>query len=115
MISPWQADRRCKICPFPLRVWIHRKRSNGISMDKWPRHRARFLSHLTENGRVIGIFAGTHKGTRHSGAEDLEICVKVLSRLHGPGIWHGDTNRFKFLVRGEKAVFIDYDTARKSD
>ncbi|KAJ5124874.1 uncharacterized protein N7515_008699 [Penicillium bovifimosum] len=60
----------------------------------------RFLGHLTEDGRVIGFMMERIKDARHAGPQDLEACTEVLSRLHGLGIHHGDTNRFNFLVRG---------------
>jgi tRNA A-37 threonylcarbamoyl transferase component Bud32 len=64
---------------------------------------------------VIGILLECITGAQHAGAEDVEICARVLSRLHRVGIRHGDTTRFNFLVRGETAVYIDFDTARKCD
>ncbi|KAL3487976.1 alpha-galactosidase A precursor [Aspergillus germanicus] len=71
----------------------------------------RFLGHLTENGRVIGMLLERITGVRHSVPEDVEICARVLCRLHGLGIRHGDINRFNFLVRGEAAVLLDYAVA----
>jgi predicted Ser/Thr protein kinase len=75
----------------------------------------RFLGHLTENFRVIGLLLERITGARHAGAADVDICKGVLSRLHGLGVQHGDTNRFNFLVSGETAVLIDFDTAKKCD
>lgn len=74
-----------------------------------------FLGHLTENGRVIGLLLERITDSRHAGAQDLEICAEVLSRLHDLGVRHGDTNRFNFLVRYSKATLIDFDTAQKCD
>jgi RIO-like serine/threonine protein kinase len=54
-------------------------------------------------------------GARHSVPENIEICARVLCRLHRLGIRHGDTNRFNFLVRGETAVLLDYAFAGGCD
>ncbi|KAE8404595.1 alpha-galactosidase A precursor [Aspergillus pseudonomiae] len=75
----------------------------------------RFLGHLTEHGRVIGFLMEYIPNARHAGAEDVQSCREVLSRLHGLGVRHGDTNRFNFLICNSKAVLIDFDTARKCD
>ncbi|KAL4891610.1 alpha-galactosidase A precursor [Aspergillus ambiguus] len=74
-----------------------------------------FLGHLTENGRVIGFLMEHITNARHAGPQDVTGCKEVLSRLHGIGIRHGDTNRFNFLIRDSKATLIDFDTARKCD
>lgn len=52
---------------------------------------------------------------RHAGPNDLPACQQTLSQLHRLGVHHGDTNRFNFLIRGSKAVLIDFDSARKCD
>jgi predicted Ser/Thr protein kinase len=75
----------------------------------------RFLGHLTEDGRVIGFLVERITDARHADANDLAVCQQILGRLHELGVWHGDTNRFNFLVRGSQAVLIDFDTARKCD
>ncbi|KAJ5734484.1 alpha-galactosidase A precursor [Penicillium malachiteum] len=49
----------------------------------------------------------------HAGAQDLDTCKEVLSRLHDLGARHGDTNRFNFLIHDSKATLIDFDTAQK--
>ncbi|KAJ5622342.1 alpha-galactosidase A precursor [Penicillium herquei] len=72
-----------------------------------------FIGHLTENGRVIGFLMERIFNARHAGAQDLDTCKGVLSRLHDLGVRHGDTNRFNFLIRDSKATLIDFDTARK--
>ena len=74
-----------------------------------------FLGHLTEDGRVIGFLMEYVSGARHAGVQDVTACREVLSRLHGLGVRHGDTNRFNFLIRGSNATLIDFDTAEKCD
>ncbi|BDD61734.1 hypothetical protein MAP00_006762 [Monascus purpureus] len=48
----------------------------------------RFLGHLVEDGRVIGVLIERVRNARHAGIEDLEVCQKALSRLHS---WGSDT------------------------
>ena len=75
----------------------------------------RFLGHLTENDRVIGFLMERVTNARHAGPEDFETCAEVLSRLHGLGVRHGDTNRFNFLICDSKTIMIDFDTAQECD
>jgi predicted Ser/Thr protein kinase len=75
----------------------------------------RFLGHLIEDNRVIGLLIERITNARHAGPNDLAACQQTLSRLHRLGVHHGDTNRFNFLICGSKAVLIDFDTARKCD
>lgn len=75
----------------------------------------RFLGHLTENGRVIGLLIERITNARHAGIQDIEVCRQVLSRLHDLQVRHGDTNRFNFLIRDSKAILIDFDTSWKCD
>lgn len=75
----------------------------------------RFLGHLTEDGRVIGFLMERVTGARHANLQDLIVCQKTLLRLHELKIYHGDTNRFNFLVCDTITVLIDFDSARKCD
>ena len=70
----------------------------------------RFLGHLTENGRVIGVLMEYIPAARHGTVADLGVCVAVLRRLHELKILLGDTNRNNFLVSpdGEQAVICDF-------
>jgi predicted Ser/Thr protein kinase len=77
----------------------------------------RFLGHLTEDGgrRVIGFLIERIWDARHAGPDDLEGCQRVLSRLHGLRIRHGDINRFNFLATPDRTALIDFDTARRCE
>lgn len=74
----------------------------------------KFLGNILEEDRVIGFLIEFSPNARHAGPGDLEACKDVLGRLHGLGIVHGDINRHNFLIKGGKALLIDFDTARKS-
>lgn len=66
---------------------------------------------------MIGSLMEDFPDSRHAGPEDLGVCQEVVGWLHGLGIRHGDLNRFNFLIigEGERAVLIDFDTARKCE
>ncbi|KAJ5512457.1 hypothetical protein N7463_002009 [Penicillium fimorum] len=74
-----------------------------------------FLCHLTEYGCVIGFLVEQIANARFAGPQDLDICQKILTRLHDSGIKHNDVNRLSFLIRNSKARLIDFDTACKCD
>ena len=59
----------------------------------------KFLGHLTEEGRVIGLVIEYIQGARHAGPDDVEECQVALRKLHQLGKLHGDVNRYNFLVR----------------
>lgn len=71
----------------------------------------RFLGHIREQGRVIGILLEKVMG-RHAGIEDLQICCSALRRLHGLGISHGDCNRYNFIVGIDNRVtLVDFENS----
>jgi len=71
----------------------------------------KFLGHITEAGRGIGFVMEHIDGARTAGPGDLAACQGILAKLHSLGIKHGDINRHNFLVRDEKVVLIDFETA----
>jgi hypothetical protein len=70
----------------------------------------RFVGHLTENGRVMGILMEYIPDTKHGTVTDLGVCAAVLRRLHKFKVLLGDTNRNNFLVSadGGRAVICDF-------
>ena len=76
-------------------------------------HSLPLLGHLTEDGWVIRFLMERVWNARHAGPQDLEACQETLSRLHALGISHGNLNQSILLIRGEKAVFIDFVTTRE--
>ncbi|KAL1897963.1 hypothetical protein Sste5346_003815 [Sporothrix stenoceras] len=75
----------------------------------------KFLSHVTEDGRIIGFAIEYIEGARTAGPEDFPACQKALAKLHALGIRHGDINRHNFLIRESDgtAVLIDFEAAHK--
>lgn len=71
----------------------------------------KFLGHIVEEGRAMGIMLERLEGARHATPEDLPACLEALSHLHDRGIKHGDINRHNFLVVGQRVVLIDFETA----
>lgn len=58
----------------------------------------RFLGHIHEQGRVMGLLVEKVEGMREAGIEDLERCKAVLESFHALGMVHGNVNRNSFLV-----------------
>jgi hypothetical protein len=74
----------------------------------------RFLGHLTEEGRVIGLVLEYIGNARAAGPGDLAACQGVLRQLHSLGVKHGDVNKHNFLVRDDgRVVLLDFETATK--
>jgi Lipopolysaccharide kinase (Kdo/WaaP) family len=74
-----------------------------------------FLGHVTEAGRTIGFLIDLVQGARAAGQEDLAVCQRVLSKLHGLGLRHGDINKHNFLVGNGSVVMIDFETTKECD
>lgn len=72
-----------------------------------------FVSHLTEEGRVIGFLIARVTNSRHATIEDLPLCRSALAKLHELGIRHGDINKHNFLIHEGKATLIDFDHASR--
>ncbi|KAF6785968.1 alpha-galactosidase A [Colletotrichum sojae] len=76
----------------------------------------RFLGHVHEQGRVMGILLEKVPDGRHAGPGDLERCQAALGRLHALGYLHGDCNKYNSLVRpGGEVVLLDFEKARRCD
>nr|AIW00666.1 hypothetical protein [Shiraia sp. slf14] len=74
-----------------------------------------FLGHVMEAGRTIGFLIDFVEGLRTAGQEDLAICQRILSRLHGLCLRHGDINKHNFLVGNESVLMIDFETTKECD
>ncbi|KAK4502976.1 hypothetical protein PRZ48_006403 [Zasmidium cellare] len=75
----------------------------------------RFLAHLTENGRVVGMLLEKLEG-RHASIDDLQSCLDTLKRFHELRLVHGDVNRHNFII-GEDglAKLIDFEHVEDFD
>ena len=71
----------------------------------------KFLGHLTENRRTMGMLIEYLNDFRMASKQDLAPCTATLTHLHGLGYIHGDINRHNFLIRrdGQVAKVIDLD------
>jgi len=56
-----------------------------------------FFSHLTKDGRVMGILIKKLEG-RIAYIEDISACETIVRRLYTLGIIYGDLNRYNFVV-----------------
>jgi len=70
----------------------------------------KFLGHLTENGRVIGMLLEKLEG-EFASIDDLPACSATLLKLHNIGLVHGDVNRYNFIVDRAKgdARLLDFE------
>ncbi|PVH77531.1 hypothetical protein DL98DRAFT_517272, partial [Cadophora sp. DSE1049] len=68
----------------------------------------RFLGHVHENGRIMGLLIEKIEG-RSASSQDLSICEKALSQLHELGLTHGDVNRYNFLITEEGVKLVDFE------
>jgi len=71
----------------------------------------RFLGHIHEHGRVIGLLLEKTQG-REAGIGDLAECRTVLERIHKLGLLHGDVNRYNFVVGKELVTMIDFERSQ---
>jgi predicted Ser/Thr protein kinase len=72
----------------------------------------KFLGHLFENGRGVGMLLEYIDGRRPA-KEDLNACTSVLDQLHCLGMIHGDINRDNFVVKMRKAILLDFENCRR--
>jgi len=70
----------------------------------------KFLGHLSENGRPMGMLIEYFDGRRPT-QDDFEACSKALKRLHALGWAHRDINRDNFVVVGSEAKLVDLEQA----
>jgi len=68
----------------------------------------KFLGHLLENGRPMGMLVEYLDG-RQPSKDDFDACSKVLCRLHSLGWAHRDINRDNFVLVGSEAKLIDFE------
>lgn len=72
----------------------------------------KFLGHLHENGRGVGMLLEYMDG-RRPGKGDYDACASVLDQLHCLGMIHGDINMDNFIVRAGKAKLVDFENCRR--
>lgn len=75
----------------------------------------KFMGHIVEEGRVIGLLIEQIENARHADVADLSACEEALKKLHRLGILHGDVNKHNFLINGDGVTLIDFDCARKTE
>jgi predicted Ser/Thr protein kinase len=68
----------------------------------------KFLAHLSENGRPMGMLIECLDGRRPT-KDDFKACSRVLRRLHSQGWAHRDINRDNFVVVGSEAKLLDFE------
>jgi hypothetical protein len=74
----------------------------------------RFLGHLSEEGRVMGILLEYIPEARYATLEDLDVCLDVVQRLHKFGVLHNDANAYNFLIRDGCCRICDFEDSEMS-
>ncbi|KAI9684822.1 MAG: hypothetical protein M1829_000197 [Trizodia sp. TS-e1964] len=75
----------------------------------------KFLGHLMEHGRVVGIIIEYISNGHPPTVEDLPLCQQVLAKMHKLGFLHGDINKHQFIICDGRAFLIDFATTRRCD
>jgi hypothetical protein len=98
-----------KIARFEYEIpWIEKETAVYKAIDKIDIG-PRFLAHLTEEGRVMGILLEYISDTQSGSLEDLDICQKVVRRLHKVNVLHNDINMYNFLLRDGRCWMCDFE------
>ena len=71
----------------------------------------RFLGHVSEHGRIIGLLLEKAEEVREARIEDLAFCEEAVERLHTLGLAHGDLNRFNFFVTEDSIKLIGFENS----
>ncbi|KAI9753683.1 MAG: hypothetical protein M4579_005035 [Chaenotheca gracillima] len=106
-----------KLARFPWEIDYYNNETQAYSWIKGHGIGPKFLGHITEEGRVIGFLLEKVVG-RHAETKDLERCQRVVARLHGLGLVHGDLNKYNFLVPfadQDEVCLIDFEAAKRCD
>ncbi|KAF1983435.1 hypothetical protein K402DRAFT_338380 [Aulographum hederae CBS 113979] len=75
----------------------------------------KFLGHVHEEGRVIGFVIEKVEGIHPYMNQHSEQTRAAMGKLHALGVRHCDLNACNVLVREDKAVIIDFETANKTN
>jgi hypothetical protein len=101
-----------KIARFPWEIQYIENETFAYSvLQKYaPEVIPRFLGHLTEGGRVMGLLLEMVEGG-YASIENISQCEKAVQAIHQAGLIHGDVNRYNFMVDTKTAAVkvIDYE------
>lgn len=108
---PYHCKLIAKIARFEWEIpRIEREtRAYQLLQQKDPALTPRFLGHIREGDRVIGLLLEKLDDRRTAAIRDLHSCKMVLERLHNFGLLHGDVNRHNFLVDNDGVKLIDFE------
>ncbi|KAF1359209.1 alpha-galactosidase A [Lizonia empirigonia] len=88
-------------------------RAYQLLQQKDPALAPRFLGHIREGDRVIGLLLEKLEDRRTAAIHDLHGCEMVLERFHNLGLLHGDVNRHNFLVDNDGVKLIDFEHSQE--
>lgn len=90
---------------------IHRDQEAGVSVLA-----SSFLTHLTENGRMIGLLLEKLEG-EFASTDDIPACEEARRRLYLMGMVLGDVNLYNFIFDGSKTrvQLVDFENTGPYD
>ncbi|KAI9683355.1 MAG: hypothetical protein M1829_005427 [Trizodia sp. TS-e1964] len=103
-----------KYAYFPWKIDYFEEETAAYKMVEGHQICPKFLGHLTEHGRVMGIIIEYIDGHPPT-IEELPLCQQALAKLHKLGFLHGDMHKHQFIIHDGKAVIIDIATLRRCD
>jgi RIO1 family len=99
-----------KIARFEWEIPRLERETQAYSLVEGTGLAPRFLGHVAEHGRIIGLLLEKVEG-REAGIGDLEVCEAAVRRFHSFGLTHGDLNRFNFLIGKNGVKMIDFENS----
>ncbi|EPS42492.1 hypothetical protein H072_3539 [Dactylellina haptotyla CBS 200.50] len=74
-----------------------------------------FLGHVIEEDRTTGFLLKYIQNFRIAESRDLDLCRKVLSKLHALGIVHGNISKWNFLVddNDTRVTIVDFGQSKR--
>ncbi|OAL56906.1 alpha-galactosidase A [Pyrenochaeta sp. DS3sAY3a] len=115
-ILPHRSRIVAKIARFEWEIpRIEREtRAYQLLEQKDPGLAPRFLGHIREGDRVMGLLLEKVEGSRNAVISDLHDCKLALGRLHNLGVLHSDVNRHNFLVGSDGVKLIDFERCQEN-
>lgn len=99
-----------KIARFEWEIPRLERKTQAYSILEGTGLAPRFLGHVAEHGRIIGLLLEKVEG-REAGIGDLAVCEAAVKRVHGFGLTHGDLDRFNFLIGKNGVKMIDFENS----